>query len=153
MVTPTSAFLFLHEALYETSNQLLVATYLTSFPIAHCRVAEDSRIQHAYDVGCVSTCVLEQEPRTILWRVSLFILQMSTFPVHAASYEAHRLVLTGSGDALTYFIFQFSCHDTRQLQVSESVCSAKLEAVFGIYDRTIAVLGKHCNHHAECFYS
>ena len=78
VVTLTSAFSILHEALYEPSNQLLVATDLFSFPTAHCRVAEDSRIQHAYDVGCVSTCVLEQEPRTIFWRVSLYILQSPT---------------------------------------------------------------------------
>ena len=31
-VTLTSAFLFLHEALYETSDQLLVAADLPSFP-------------------------------------------------------------------------------------------------------------------------
>ena len=47
-----SAFLFLHEALYETSNQLLIAVNLPSFPMALCRVAGDSRIQHANDVVC-----------------------------------------------------------------------------------------------------
>ena len=68
-------------------------------------------------------------------------------PVRAASYESHRLVLTDSGDALTCCIAQFahcwqsSCHDTRQLHVSESVCSVESEAVFSIYDRTTAVLG------------
>ena len=44
----------------------------------HCRVTEDSRIQHADDVSCVCSCVLEREPRTILWRVSLYIIQAST---------------------------------------------------------------------------
>ena len=63
VVTLTSIFLFLHEALYETSDQLLVAADLPSFPTAHCRVAEDSRIQDADDVGCVCTYVLEREPR------------------------------------------------------------------------------------------
>ena len=106
VVTLTSAFLFLHEVLYETSDQLLVAADLPSFPTAHCREAEDSRIQDADDVGCVCTCVLEREPRTICWRVSLYILQASTCPVRAASYESHRLVLTDSGDALTCCITQ-----------------------------------------------
>ena len=157
VVTPTSALLFLHEVLYETSDQLLVAVDLPSFPTAHCRVAEDSRLQGADDVGCVCTCGLDREPRTICWRVSLYILQASTCPVRASSYESHRLVLTDSGDALTCCIaqaahsWQSSCRDTRQLQVSESVCSAELEAVFGIYDRTTTVLGMHCNPHAQCF--
>ena len=157
VVALTSAFLFLHEALYKTSDQLLVASDMPSFPMGHCRVAEGSRIQDADDVGCVCTCVLEREPRTICWRVSLYILQASTCPVRAASYESHRLVLTDSGDARIYFIAQFahswqsSCHDTCQLQVSESVCSVELEAVFGIYARTTAVLGMHCNLHDQCF--
>ena len=155
VITMTSAFLFLHEALFETSDQLLVAADLPSFPTAHCRVAEDSRIQDADDVGCACTCVLGREPRMICWRVSLYILQASTCPARAASYESHCLVLTDSGDALTCCIAQFahswqsSCHDTRQLQVSESVCSAELEAVFGIYYQTTAVLGMHCNPHAQ----
>ena len=154
VVTLSSAFsdLFLHVALYDTSDQLLLAADLPSFPTAHCRAPEDSRIQDADDVGCVCTCVLER-------RVSLYILQasMSTCPVRPASYESYRLVLTDSGDALTCCIAQYahfwqsSCHDTRQLQVSESVCSAELEAVFGIYDRTTAVLGMQCNTHAQCF--
>ena len=122
LVTPTSAFLFLHEVLYESLDQLLVAA-----------------------------------DWWLCWRVSLYILQASTCPVRASSYESYRLVLTDSGDALTCCIAQFthswqsSSRDTRQLQVSESVCSAELEAVFGIYDRTTTVLGMHCNPHAQCF--
>ena len=85
VVTLISAFLFLHGALYETLDQLLVAADLLSFPTAHCRVAEDSRIQDADDVGCVCTCVLEREPRAICSRVFLYILQASTCPVRAAS--------------------------------------------------------------------
>ena len=135
VVTLTSAFLFLHEALNETSDHLLVAADLSSFPTAHCRVAEDSRIQDADDIGCVCTCVIERESRMICWRVSLYILQASTCPVRAAS---RRLVLTDLGDALTCCIAQFvhSWQSSCQLQVSESVCSAELEAVFGIYDTT-----------------
>ena len=75
VVTLTSAFLFQHEALYETSDQLLVAADLPSFPTAHCRVAEDSRIQDADDVGCVCTCVLERDENHVRSvGVSLYIL-------------------------------------------------------------------------------
>ena len=59
VVTPTSAFSFLHEALYDTSNQLLLAP---------CRVLEDSRILHVYadDVGCaVRVSLNEHQVRSL----------------------------------------------------------------------------------------
>ena len=157
MVTPISASSFLHEAVYEPSNQLLGVVDLHSFLTAECWVTGDSHLQHADDVGCVCMCDLERDPRTVFWISSLYILQASTCPVQTASYESHRLVLTVSGDALICCIVQFahswqsSYHDTRRLHVLESVCSAELEAVFGICDRTTAVLGMHCNPHAQCF--
>ena len=93
-------------------------------PAANCQVVDDSRIQNADDVSCVCTCVIEREPRTIFGKVYLYVLQASKCPLQAASCESH---------------------------LPESVCSAELEAVFAIYDRTTTVLGMHCNPLAQRF--
>ena len=147
VVTPISASSFLHEAVYQTTNRLLVAVDLHSFPTAHCRVTGDSHLQHADDVGCVCTCFLEREPRTIFWTASLYILQASTCPVLSPGANGFRRCADLVYCAICAFLAICLLRYTSAASFGP-VCSAELEAVFGIYDRITVV---HRNPHAQCF--